>query len=478
LRRFLLIVALILAALAVLPAPASASGRMFVGFQDDPSFRWAGDRAVSLDAAARANATVVRATVEWADVAPRRPASPGNPFDPAYRFENVDELVRNAQQRGIETMLTVWGTPRWANAGRGKNRLPSRLADLTAFSRALAARYSGRYQGFPHVRFYSVWNEPNREQFLAPQFDSRGRSAAPALYARLYRAAYAGLKGGNSTAQVAIGETAPNGRDRRTARRGLQQTHSPGRFAQLVARQRPRVRFDAWAHHPYPTSSRVRPIQTYRWPNVGLTSLGRFGTAIDGWYGRKGTKIWITEYAHETGSRGVALSTQAAYASQALTLARRNARVQMFVWFVLRDRPETPWRSGLLTATGAAKPAFARFAAAARGVDARAPMVTSGVRDPFVRLSALPIAYYSPTGSRIGVTYRVYSAGRLVAAGMPAATLARDGWFGVRLGFRPLLGRNYVVEVDAEDVNGNRLSRTVTVAGARLGVKTTLLPAT
>ena len=169
-------------------------------------------------------------------------------------------------------------------------------------------------------------------------FDGRGRSVAPALYARLYRAAYGGLKGGNSTAKVAIGETAAHGRDRRTSRRGLQQTHSPGRFAQLVAKQRPRVRFDAWAHHPYPTSSRVRPTQRFRWPNVGLTGIGSFGAAIDAWYGRKGTKIWITEYAHETGHRGVALSTQAAYAGQALSLARRNARVQMFVWFVLQDR--------------------------------------------------------------------------------------------------------------------------------------------
>ena len=103
------------------------------------------------------------------------------------------------------------------------------------------------------------------------------------------------------------------------------------------------------------------------------------------------------------------------------------------------------------------------------------PVVTSGVRDPFVRLSALPIAYYSPTGSGLAITYRAYRAGRLVAAGTQAATLARDGWFGVRLAFRPLAGRNYVVHVDAEDVNGNRLSRTITVAGARLGVKTTLL---
>ena len=106
-RRFLFIVVLILGVFAAVPASASAAERMFVGFQDDPSFRWADDRAASLDAAARANVTVVRATVEWADVAPQRPANPADPFDPAYRFENVDELVRNTQQRGIETLLTI-----------------------------------------------------------------------------------------------------------------------------------------------------------------------------------------------------------------------------------------------------------------------------------------------------------------------------------------------------------------------------------
>ena len=60
---------------------------------------------------------------------------------------------------------------------------------------------------------------------------------------------------------------------------------------------------------------------------------------------------------------------------------------------------------------------------------------------------------------------------------MPAAALARDGWFGFRLGLLPLAGRSYVVQVDFEDVNGNRLTRTMTVAGARLGFKTALLTA-
>ena len=206
-KRFVHTVLLVTLAAALVPGAAAAGSRMFVGFQDDPSFRWEPDRIRNLDHAQEANATVLRTTVYWSVVAPERPTVASDPFDPAYRFEDLDDLVRAAQQRGMEVLLTIWGTPEWANGGKARNRLPNNLSDLTGFSRALASRYSGRYLGYPHVRFFSVWNEPNLELFLAPQFDARGRSIGPALYARLYRAAYAGLKAGNSSALVAIGET-------------------------------------------------------------------------------------------------------------------------------------------------------------------------------------------------------------------------------------------------------------------------------
>ena len=112
-----------------------------------------------------------RAVVTWADVAKTRPANASNPFDPAYQLGDVDELVRSAQSHGMEVLLTIWGTPKWANGGKGPAYLPKKLSDLTAFSKALAARYSGRYPGYPFVRFYSVWNESNLQLFLAPQFN-------------------------------------------------------------------------------------------------------------------------------------------------------------------------------------------------------------------------------------------------------------------------------------------------------------------
>ena len=172
-RGFLVLACLLAAAL---PQLAAAAPRMWVGFHDDPNFRYEENRAALLDEARAVDATVVRTLVTWANVAPTRPASASNPFDPAYRFADLDELVRNTQARDMEVLLAIWGTPKWANGGKTPNYLPTRSSDMTAFARALAARYSGRYAGYPFVRFFSVWNESNLQLFLAPQFDARGRS--------------------------------------------------------------------------------------------------------------------------------------------------------------------------------------------------------------------------------------------------------------------------------------------------------------
>ena len=201
----LLIIAVI-GTLAAIPA-ATAADRMWVGFHDDPVFRWNDGRMSELDKAVFEHATIIRTLVTWANVAPTKPANAADPFDPAYKLDDVDELVRNAQQRGIEVLITIWGTPKWANDGKTPNFLPTNVSDFRQFAQAIAARYSGRYAGYPFVRFYGVWNESNLSQFLSPQYDASGAIVAPAAYAKIAAAAYTGIKAGNSKALVAIGET-------------------------------------------------------------------------------------------------------------------------------------------------------------------------------------------------------------------------------------------------------------------------------
>ena len=117
--RARLILGCLLVLAAAAPAASLAYPRMPVGFQDDPSFRWREDRLTNLNSAAATGATIIRTTAYWSRVAPTRPATATDPFDPAYHFEDIDELVRNATFRGMTVLLTIWGTPGWANNNQG-----------------------------------------------------------------------------------------------------------------------------------------------------------------------------------------------------------------------------------------------------------------------------------------------------------------------------------------------------------------------
>jgi Cellulase (glycosyl hydrolase family 5) len=425
-------------------------GRLLVGFQDDPTLRWANDRMLMLAKLKRAGATVIRTTVDWAQVAPRRPARPADAFDPVYRLDDVDELTRNAQRLGVELLISIWGTPPWANGGKKPNHAPSDPHDLEDFAHALADRYSGRHAGYPSVRLFSVWNEPNLEQFLAPQFDTRGRSISPAIYARLANAVYEGVKDANPGALVAIGETSAHGRDA-PSRDRIQDSHSPVRFARLLAQAQPRVKFDAWAQHPYPPRPGLAPGASVRWPRVGLSDLERFGHALDAWFKRQGVPIWITEYGLETrpaDPHGIPEALQARYGPDALRMASALPRVRMFVWFVFHDRRETPWQSGLIAANGRPKRALAAFSHAARRLSVRQPLVADDAGRVYV--PALELAYRAPPGSSIQIQgVRAYSF---------SVHLGRDGWLNV-----PLTGAagGPLIAFRADDGQGNSIWRFV-----------------
>jgi hypothetical protein len=429
-------------------------GRLLVGFQDDASLRWADHRAEALDRAREANATVIRTIVGWHEAAPERPAAPLDPFDPAYRLEDVDDLARNAQQRGIELMITIWGTPEWANGGQTPNHPPSDHADLQTFAQALADRYSGRHAGYPAVRLFTAWNEPNLEQFLAPQFDEEGGSVGPALYAPIARAIHDGVKAANPDALVAAGETSPRGRDKPSAGT-VQDSHSPARFARLLSEQKPAIPFDAWAQHPYPPRATVAPEDSVRWPRVGLANLERFGESLDLWFGRDAVPIWITEYSHETlplEPLGVSPETQATFADEALAMVAENPRVRTFLWFILRDTPGTPWQSGLLDENGTPKPAFAAFGAAAGDLDARNPVLPPDTE--LARLPALELAYSTPAADPIAVVVE--------GADPVTVPLGEDGWIEV-----PLENRNgSMIEVEATNPHGQAIHRRLQLSDA------------
>jgi hypothetical protein len=453
--RFVLVA--LIALLAIPVATVHAAQRMPIGFFDDPSFRWSPTRDQNLQQAAVTGASVIHTTATWPTIAPTKPANAANGDDPAYRLTDLDELVFNASLYGERVMIDINGTPKWANGGKAPNVMPKQLSDLTTFARMLATRYNGR-TGHGSVSLWSVWNEPNLQLFLTPQFVGK-KIVGPANYAKLFKAAYAGIKAGNPWAKVAIGETSARGRDKPL--NGVSASIAPGTFARLLAQVKG-LKFDAWAHHPYPTSPNLPPMQKVRFPNVTLSTLHQFEGDLKTWFHRA-VPIWITEYGHETKPaepHGVTLAQQAAYAKQALTFAKNDPNVQMFIWFVYRDSAGNPWQSGLYAQSGAQKPAFDAFGSVARLIDGTTATTTAGV-SPKVTMYVPYLAHYSQPGTTIGMTYVVYdSHSSTVAVGQPTAALAPDQSITFTPAFKPVKGESYTVVATANEPNGHSESRT------------------
>jgi hypothetical protein len=367
----------------------------------------------------------------------------------------------------MTVLLTIWGTPGWANNNQGENHAPSSMSDLQSFSQALAARYSGRFPGYPFVGYYSLWNEPNLAQFLAPQYTG-DKPSSPALYASMAKAFIAGIKAGNSRAQVGIGETSPRGRQRPLDSSSTQDTIAPGLFAQLVAKAQPKLKFDAWAHHPY-SGLGQGPAAKVAFPNVNLSQIPTFEKKLQQWFKRKFVKIWVTEYGFETKPgepKGVTTAQQAAFTKQAMTIVSESPYIFMFIWFIFRDDPTSTWQSGLENIDNTRKTAFATFTARARTMDMKSPIVyvKAKTSNPTIRVPVWELAARDGVGAPLGATVKTFYKNRNIAVSQPSSTIAVDGYaaFVVPLK-KPPKRTTYTVSLNINDKNGNRIYRSATI---------------
>jgi hypothetical protein len=381
--------------------------------------------------------------------------------------------VRNAQQRGMEILITLWGTPKWANSGQAPQVAPRNMTDFQNFARAVASRYSGRFTGYPYVRFFSIWNESNLGTFLRPQFNSAGKIVSTRTYARLAKAGYTGIKQGSKSAQVAIGETSSHGRDK--PKRGQTDTVAPATFMKGVAAEGKKLgglKFDAWAHHPYPFPVAQKPTQRVRYPNVTLTTMAQFEKDLDTAFRRKNVPVWITEYGNETKPgepAGVTEAQQAAYLPQAINMARKDPRVGMFVWFVMQDSNGSLWQSGIYRQDGSPKRAEPRFAPVARPLDATNGKVTvkGGTKNPQLTVYLREYCANNATGTTVGFTVRGFQGTKLVSVDQGAAPLGIDCTIKVRaIGLTVAKKKTYRVQVAANTATTAEIVRTITVVGA------------
>ena len=188
-------VALIAAGLAAASATAKTttyastkSSNLLVGI-DDEAFTLYGDPSSAFETLQSLHTQVLRVNLYWGGnrwaVANSEPANAADPGDSAYSWSLYDRLARYAANNDIKLLLSIVGTPQWANHGAGKNHAPTSFTALQQFAQAAAKRYSGSYvppasqadttlapadSPLPAVKMWTAWNEPNNPVFLAPQY--------------------------------------------------------------------------------------------------------------------------------------------------------------------------------------------------------------------------------------------------------------------------------------------------------------------
>ena len=240
-------------------------------------------------------------------------------------------------------LVTLWGSPRWANGGGAPNRLPA--SGFGNFATAAAVR-------FPWVRLWTAWNEPNSRTFATPGLaeplrDARAQSRVRGAARGVRREQGRGRR--HVAAQVAVGHVAAR----------VHAGHARG--ARAARRVRPESRIPSAARET-PTHAVVRALLHDGEPAGDPRRR-------DAHFGSK--PLWLTEYGYQTNPPdrllGVSYALQAKYLREAALRVWRQPGVTMLIHFLVRDEPSLGgWQSGLFSVGGSGEARLPRVCAAAR----------------------------------------------------------------------------------------------------------------
>ncbi|WP_210494599.1 hypothetical protein [Patulibacter sp. SYSU D01012] len=398
---------------------------------------------------AEVGARRVRVNVFWAQVAPTAPTgdAAADPAWSGYQFAAFDAQVRAAVAAGLEPYVNVSRAPAWAEGGGRRAGVGpgSWKPDVSAFGRfmtAVARRYSGSFvdpatgQTLPRVRAFQIWNEPNLDTYLAPQWED-GKPWAPERFRELVNAGYAAVKAAQANATVATAGLAPFGDYGTTDGKRL----PPVRFLRsmlcldddLQRTCKRTARFDVLAHHPYAVRA---PSKGARNPDdVTIPDLGRL-TAVTKAARKAGTirrtpKLWVTEVSYDSSPPdpdGVPTARLARWTAELLwRLWRQGA--ETVIWYLVRDAPPTPtyaasYQSGMYLLDGTRKASAQAF---------RFPLVVTGRSSRKLRVwLRSPVAGRAQLQIRRGGRWRGVGSVSVRADGVRTVQVPRGGTTAVR----------------------------------------------
>jgi hypothetical protein len=322
-----------------------------------------------------------RVMVHWATMQPVAPGTAyaddadGDGYADAY-VNQLSTILDQLSAAGMQIVLTPVDTPKWAvdtswetkpPPGYPKNKYyPFYAPDMgsavvksqfAALGTYLAATFAGK------VKYFECWNEPNQGFYLYPQTPA-GKGGA-AIYLKMLKAWYGGVKRGSRSAVVIGGATAPRGR-------GDIVSTPPQAFARYLKDKGAGAYMDAYSHHPYTPggSTHLKPGEM---PNnsgraVTLGNLGQLTKLFPN------KPFYLTEYGYNTQYChwfGVAVSKadQARYLRQAYAYAKRYRQVKALLWFMVNDfspggadKAGNGVYMGVCTNLGIRKPSWYAFA--------------------------------------------------------------------------------------------------------------------
>lgn len=339
-------------------------------------------------------ARIVLIELDWESVAHNAPTagSPTSPGNPGYDFAGyMDPVVQMLSRAGLQVDLLITDAPSWAEAPGGPARFMARGAwkpnahALGQFAQAVAARYSGHFDGLPRVPYLQAWAEANFDVHLAPQWvQSGGRWVpyAPGMYRTMLNEFYNGVKAGDPSASVITTGFGPFGDSPGGCRNGEVGPGCrmpPAAFARnllcLSGSLKPLpcpapAHFDVMAADPYEVGSpTTHAIGT---DNISAPDLGRIsqpmmkavatGRALP--HAKK--RLWVTEFSYDSkpaNPYGLSPATQAKWLEESYFVFWEQ-NVNTAVWYLLRDEAPSykaspsSYFSGIYLYNGRPKPSL------------------------------------------------------------------------------------------------------------------------